>query len=69
MSLATCSRLQQLPESLGQLSALSSLDLSQCSSLVELPESLGQLTALSSPELSECSPELSCLRAWASCWR
>ena len=41
-----CQRLTWLPESLGQLTALTTLDLSGCRNLHSLPESLGQLTAL-----------------------
>jgi hypothetical protein len=37
---------QQLPESLGQLAALSSLNLSACHGLRQLPESVGQLAEL-----------------------
>jgi hypothetical protein len=35
--------LQELPGSIGQLTALSSLDLRGCSCLQQLPDSIGQL--------------------------
>jgi Leucine-rich repeat (LRR) protein len=41
-----CSRLQELPTSIGQLRALQNLHLNDCSSLQELPTSIGQLRAL-----------------------
>jgi Leucine-rich repeat (LRR) protein len=40
-----------LPESLGQLAALTTLDLSWCRALTGLPESLGQLAALTTLDL------------------
>jgi hypothetical protein len=43
-----------LPESLGQLAALTTLDLSWCRALTGLPESLGQLAALTTLDLSDC---------------
>jgi Leucine-rich repeat (LRR) protein len=43
-----------LPESLGQLAALTTLDLSGCDALTGLPESLGQLAALTTLDLSGC---------------
>ena len=46
--------LDALPHSLGQLSALQSLDLSGCSSLDALPHSLGQLSALQYLDLDDC---------------
>jgi hypothetical protein len=39
-------RLQALPASIGQLSALKNLDLNNCSSLQKLPTSIAQLNAL-----------------------
>jgi hypothetical protein len=50
-----CSCLEQVPASLGRLSALRSLNLGECSGLEELPESLGRLTALSSRNLAGSS--------------
>jgi Leucine-rich repeat (LRR) protein len=44
----------QLPDSISQLTALSSLDLGGCTGLQQLPEGIGQLTALSSLELGGC---------------
>jgi Leucine-rich repeat (LRR) protein len=41
-----CSKLQELPTSIGQLTSLQNLDLSNCSSLQELPTSIVQLHAL-----------------------
>ena len=45
--------LQQLPDSIGKLAALNSLDLSLCSGLQRLPGSVSQLTALSALHLSD----------------
>jgi Leucine-rich repeat (LRR) protein len=42
-----------LPESLGQLAALTTLNLSRCRALTGLPESLGQLAALTTLDLSD----------------
>jgi Leucine-rich repeat (LRR) protein len=44
--------LQQLPDSIGKLAALNSLDLSLCSGLQRLPGSVTQLAALSALDLS-----------------
>jgi leucine-rich repeat protein SHOC2 len=44
-----------LPESLGQLAALTTLNLSWCLALTALPESLGQLAALTTLDLSAVS--------------
>ncbi len=43
-----------VPESLGNLTALRSLDLSECSQLTALPESVGNLGALLTMDLSGC---------------
>ena len=43
--MGNCSSLAALPESLGQLQALTTLYLEGCTSLAVLPESLGQLQA------------------------
>ena len=48
-----CSSLTVLPESIGQLQALTELSLDGCSSLTALPESIGQLQALTTLYLSE----------------
>ena len=50
-----CKSLAALPESLGQLQALTELSLNYCSSLAALPESLGQLRALTKLYLNGCS--------------
>jgi hypothetical protein len=39
--LSRCSKLQELPTSIGQLNALQNLDLTMCSKLQELPTSIG----------------------------
>ena len=49
----------QLPESLGQLGELQTLDLSSCSKLTSLPESMGNLTGLQKLDLCGCSGLLS----------
>jgi len=46
--------LTELPESLGQLAALTTLNLSGCGALTGLPESLGQLAALTTLNLNGC---------------
>merc|ERR1740117_933935 len=45
----------EIPNCLGELTALRSLDLTGCSSLVSLPESMGQMTALKVLKLYSCS--------------
>ena len=52
--LGAFSALTRVPESMGQLAALTMLDLRSCSSLTRLPESMGQLTALTTLNLSGC---------------
>ena len=47
--------LQVLPESLGALTGLKTLDLMYCDTLTALPESLGALTGLEDLELSGCT--------------
>ena len=47
MSMTGCAALQQLPDSMGALTALTRLDLTHCSSLHTLPDSLTLLTRLS----------------------
>ena len=49
-----CSELTALPESVGNLSALHTLDLSYCSKLTALPESVGNLGALQTLHLFRC---------------
>merc|ERR1740117_1351564 len=44
----------EIPNCLGELTALRSLDLTGCSSLVSLPESMGQMTALKVLKLYSC---------------
>ncbi|KAG5181743.1 hypothetical protein JKP88DRAFT_320814 [Tribonema minus] len=46
--------LESLPESFGNLTALTSLDMQFCKSLVSLPESFGNLTALKTLSLAGC---------------
>jgi hypothetical protein len=46
--------LQQLPDTIGQLTALGSLDLLMCSSLQQLPDTFGQLTALTRLSIAYC---------------
>jgi hypothetical protein len=50
-----CSGLTGLPESLGGLMELQTLNLKGCSGLTGLPESLGGLTGLQTLNLGECS--------------
>ena len=50
-----CKSLAVLPESIGQLRALTELNLGGCSSLVALPESIGQLQVLTELNLEWCS--------------
>eukprot|EP00253_Pinus_taeda_P021417 PITA_21417 len=50
-----CYLLQTLPESIGNLSGLQSLDLRSCSSLQTLPDSVGNLSGLQSLDLRSCS--------------
>ena len=63
-----CSSLAALPESLGQMQALTKLKLYRCSSLTALPESFGQLQALTrsnctAPPSRHCpSPSARCRR-------
>ena len=47
--------IRSLPESIGHLNNLTSLDLSGCSSLVSLPERIGSLVNLTTLDLSGCS--------------
>jgi leucine-rich repeat protein SHOC2 len=53
--MSKCCSLQQLPDTIGQLTTLSSLNLGGCRSLQQVPVSIGQLPALSSLDLSYCS--------------
>jgi Leucine-rich repeat (LRR) protein len=48
------SQMEQLPATIGQLTALSSLDLCNCISLQQLPAAIGQLAALTSLDLCDC---------------
>ena len=48
-------KLTSLPESVGECTALQTLDLQHCSGLVSLPERLGECKALQTLDLSECS--------------
>jgi Leucine-rich repeat (LRR) protein len=41
--LRNCKKIKTIPETLGRLSKLRSLDLSTCKALTHIPESLGQL--------------------------
>lgn len=50
----SCAIITMLPESLGQLTSLTTLDLSRCDALTGLPESLGQLAALTTMNVSYC---------------
>eukprot|EP00253_Pinus_taeda_P034138 PITA_34138 len=50
-----CEQLQTLPESIGNLSGLQSLDLYRCRNLKMLPDSVGKLSGLQSLHLSSCS--------------
>jgi Leucine-rich repeat (LRR) protein len=52
--LGRCSKLQELPTSIGQLNALQNLHSNDCSSLQELPTSIGQLNALQNLYLDNC---------------
>jgi Leucine-rich repeat (LRR) protein len=47
--------MQQLPDAIGQLTALTNLGIAYCSIIQQLPEAIGQLTALSSLDLGYCS--------------
>jgi Leucine-rich repeat (LRR) protein len=46
--------LTALPESIGNLQALTMLDLTRCTALTALPESIGNLQALTTLDLSDC---------------
>ena len=48
-------KLTSLPESVGECTALQTLDLERCSGLVSLPERLGECTGLQTLDLSGCS--------------
>ena len=54
LELASCSRLEALPPSLGALTAVSLLDCQSCSSLRALPDSVGNLSALRQLNLKDC---------------
>jgi Leucine-rich repeat (LRR) protein len=54
LDLSGCESLKELPESIKELNALTSLHLSWCESLKELPESIKELKALQSLDLSWC---------------
>ena len=49
-------KLAALPESVGNLGSLQTLDLSSCYNLAALPESVGNLSALQTLDLSVTSP-------------
>ena len=49
------STVTSLPERLGELKTLQTLDLTRCSGLVSLPERLGECTGLQTLELGNCS--------------
>jgi len=55
LQLYGCSGLVSLPERLGELKTLQTLNLNSCSGLVSLPEWLGELKTLQKLELSSCS--------------
>ena len=44
-----------LPAAIGELKALTTLNLNMCSSLAALPESIGELSVLKMLDLRECS--------------
>jgi hypothetical protein len=48
-------KMRRLPDSIGQLTALTSLVLGGCKGLQQLPDTIGQLTALTSLDLGNCS--------------
>ena len=49
-----CRRLAALPERIGALAKLETLNCASCSALIELPESLGDLLQLSKLSLFDC---------------
>ena len=53
LNLAKCS-MSVLPDSIGGLKALETLDLTECENLITLPESIGGLTALHTLALDHC---------------
>ena len=53
LNLAKCS-MSVLPDSIGGLKALETLDLTECENLITLPESIGGLTALEKLFLPHC---------------
>ena len=55
LHLERCDSLSSLPESIMQLTALTTLHLELCDSLSSLPESIGQLTALTTLHLERCA--------------
>ncbi|CAM6061062.1 unnamed protein product, partial [Sphagnum tenellum] len=55
LDLTQCQNLEEVPESISQLTALQEFDLNGCSKLKELPESIGQLKALEMCNFSGCS--------------
>ena len=46
MNFYDCAALESLPESIGNLTKVTEIDVSQCTALTSLPASLGQLTGL-----------------------
>ena len=50
-----CTSLAALPDAIGELKALTSLDLSYCQKLVALPDAIGELKALTELNLRGCS--------------
>ena len=51
-----CSSLAALPAAIGELGALTELDLSGCSSLAALPAAIGELGALTTLDLYNARP-------------
>ena len=49
-----CSSLAELPDAIGELKALTTLDLSYCSSLAALPAAIGELGALTELGVTGC---------------
>lgn len=69
---AACEALETLPHSIGDVTALRSLDMTGCSSLAWLPRSIGALASLERLSLARCvslgelAPQISALTSLCS---
>jgi hypothetical protein len=60
--MSSCVKLRQLPDTISELAALSSLDLRKCYSFQHLPDSVSQLAALTCLHIGDTPGCSSCLQ-------